>query len=165
VKPDLEEAVTLAVTVFQEHAGADDDRIERELLARGVDPALAVRLIQFLPIAFCRVFLRLQGVKFPDHYIVMGPRGVHVGTYPIDQEPVYVHATAAAERELEAGRGGAPFLAVAGRSAAFNAVMKLVQDGSALDGIMCSPPILQAQPEDAPTPERAGWRWPWQRGK
>ena len=164
LEPDIEAAVALAVTLFQEHPGADDNQIEGELVARGVEPGLATRLIQFLPIAFCRVLLRPQGVRFPDHYVVMGPGGTLVGEYPLEQEPVYVQATVAARREVEAGRGGEPFLSIAGRSAAFHSVMDLVRNGSRLDKILCSPPILQAPATSgSQAAARDGWRWPWQR--
>lgn len=165
------EAVARAVAAFQSQPGADDDQIARVLEGGGLSELLATRLIQFLPIAFARVLLMPQGVQFPDLYRVMGPKGVYLGDYPLSEEPIFTEALAAARREIEAGRGGAPYLAIAGRSGGYKAVMELVGKGSNIDGIVCSPPILMSDERtwqrDAfavQAPRKAWWqRWPGKR--
>jgi hypothetical protein len=165
------EAVARAVAAFQAHPGADDDTIHAALKAGGFSELLSTRLLQLLPIAFCRVLLSPQGVKFPDLYRVMGPKGVHLGDFPLSEEPIFTEALAAARREIEAGRGGAPYLAIAGRSGGFKAVMELVGKGSNIDGIVCAAPILMCDEHtwqrDAfavEAPRKAWWqRWPGKR--
>lgn len=162
-----EDAVRQGVAVFQAHPGADDDTIAAELEAGGLSEAMATRVIQMLPIAFCRVLLTPQGVRFPEYYSVMGPKGVHVGNFLLAEEPIFAAALRVAQQEMEAGRGGAPYLAIAGRSGGFKAVMKLANEGSQLSGILCAPPILMSDRRSwepdlfAGEPARQPWwkRW------
>lgn len=153
---EISTAVRTAVEVFQSHPQLDDDGIADLLEKRGIRGPLTTRLIQFLPIAFCRVLFTPRGVRFPGHYVIMTPDGKHGGEFQIEDEPVYVAARQAAQEEWDAGRGGEPFLAIAGRSGSYKAIMQLAQDGSAFDKILCSPPILMSG-----EPEKPWWRKLW----
>jgi len=153
---DITAAVRTAIEVFQSHPELDDDGIADLLEKKGITEPLTTRLIQFLPIGFCRVFFSPQGVRFPGHYVVMTPDGKHGGEFQIEHEPIYVAARQAAQEEWNAGRGGRPFLAIAARSGSYKAIMQLAQDGSSLDKILCSPPILMSN-----EPQKPWWRKLW----
>jgi hypothetical protein len=150
---DVTAAVRTAVEIFQSHPDLDDDGIADHLEKQGISEPLTTRLIQFLPIAFCRVFFAPQGVRFPGHYVVMTPHGKHAGEFQMEDEPVYVAARQAAQENWDAGGDTRPFLALAARSASFAAIMKLSKGGASLDKILCSPPILVGG-----EPKKPWWR-------
>jgi hypothetical protein len=150
VSTEIADAVAQAVAVFQAHPAADDETIDAALRARGIDERLVVRLIQFLPSAFCRVLLAPQGVRFRGQYVVMGPRGKDLGTYELADEPVFVEATIAARRELETEHGRQTFPAIAWRSSECKAVYSLVEQGEPLEAIICAALILHGMGDDYP---------------
>ncbi len=89
---ELTESVEIAVVLFQSDPAADDQAILRDLANCGVDEATAVRLVQFVPIAFTRFMYRASGVRFADHYVVLGGGGQPAAQRPIAEEPALVLA-------------------------------------------------------------------------
>ena len=152
-----QETVTAAVAAFHAHPNADDDAIAEQLSTLGVPDAEATKLIQFVPIAFCRFVMRPSGVKFAPHYVLMDSKGRIVGQHPLDAEPVFTEALAFCDIYLAEGHDPALIVAVAARSAGYQAVMKLLADGARPQAILTSPPIMQA-----PDPPKPKW-WPFRR--
>ena len=53
-----------AVAIFREFPNSSDEEILRKLVATGCDRLMAARLIEFVPMAYCRVLLADSGVRF-----------------------------------------------------------------------------------------------------
>jgi hypothetical protein len=49
--------VTEAVAIFREFPNVSDEEILRKLVAMGVERAIAARLVEFVPMAYCRLLL------------------------------------------------------------------------------------------------------------
>jgi hypothetical protein len=78
------------------------DEIEDTLVARGVSPEAAERLVLLIPSAFAREYFEPSGIEFPDHFLVGSP-----GNYterPYDAEPFHGAARELARRWLSESR-------------------------------------------------------------
>ena len=87
----------------------------------GVKRELAARLVEFLPMAYCRVLLAGSGVQFSDSV-----RHASQTNHPA-REPNMAAAYEFARTEVARGIDRAELLAVAGRSAEFHALKQLAQ--------------------------------------
>jgi hypothetical protein len=141
--PELHEAVALAVAALQAPVQAEDEEIIRALTAQGVEERRAVRLVQFVPIAFCRFVFRGSGVQFADDYVVLGPDGQPAAQLPLAEDEVFREATAHCEAAAAAGQGAPYFLPVAARSGGFRAIQELMQKGARPEDIRTVPPVIR----------------------
>ena len=57
-----------AVAMFREFPNAPDEEILRRLVATGCQRVMAARLVEFVPMAYCRVLLADSGVRFSDSF-------------------------------------------------------------------------------------------------
>src|SRR5262249_34402512 len=97
---------------------------------------------------YCRVVLADSGVGFSD----MFHRKLPDGTFQeqaLSAEPLWNAATAFARAEIESGVARKGLLALAARSAEFNAANQLLQQCSKLKDIRFTP-VLFPWPEDGP---------------
>lgn len=136
------EAVEIAVVLLGSNPTADDWDVLRDLVNCGVDEATAVRLVQFVPIAFTRFLYRNSGVRFAENYVVLGPDGQPRAERPLADEPVYREAWAYCEAHAVAGAAD-DIHPVAARSGGYWAIEELRRQGLGLSGMMTSPPILR----------------------
>jgi hypothetical protein len=136
-----QEAVEIAIALLQAGPTADDAVILRDIVNCGVDEATAVRLVQFVPIAFTRFLYRDSGVRFAVNYVVLGPNGQPVAERPVGAEPAFREAWAYCERAA-GGVAEESFVPVAARSGGYRALQELLEKGLGLRGVITSPPIL-----------------------
>jgi hypothetical protein len=80
----------------------DMDEIEAELLSQGCSPALAERLLLFIPSAFAAEHYESEGIPFSAKFLVGGPGRIRERKYA--DEPVYLEARQLARRWLQEGR-------------------------------------------------------------
>jgi hypothetical protein len=138
----LDGAVRLAVTTLLSQADLDDEEVMRFRVQQGIEESQARRLVQFIPIVFCRFVFRGSGVQFAENYVILGPDGQPKATLPIRDDPVFQQATAFCEGATAGGQGGAYFLPVAARSGGFKAVQELLQKGARPEDIRTGPPMI-----------------------
>jgi len=131
--------VTDAVALFRTSPEFDDVAAFKALLNRGVSRQLAARLVEFVPMAYCRVLLRDVGVQFPDSFRRAGERSE---ARPLASEPVWEAAYALAISEVERGVRSPDVLMVAARSAEFQAVDALLNRGSKAKDVVLTVPVL-----------------------
>ena len=147
----LNEIISQAVTVLRGSQSLDDDRAYHALVETGIAPHLAARLIEFLPIAYCRLILANSGAQFPDTF----RRGLADGSFEeraLSLEPVWSAAVAYAREEAARGVSHQDLLAIAGRSAEFDAANQLLNRGSKLENVVFTPTLLvwsENGPEDS----------------
>ena len=66
---NVNEAIARALTIFRESPELDDEGAFRALIDRGVERSIAARIVEFLPIAYCRVLLLNSGVQFSNSFV------------------------------------------------------------------------------------------------
>jgi hypothetical protein len=126
-----------------------DGEIHRTLVADGIEPAVAARLVEFLPMAYCRLLLERSGARFSDMYRRRLNDGQISAEKPLSSEPLWNAVLAFARDEVGRGIPPADLLAVAGRSAEFDVANQLLNRGSKLKDIAFVPVVLK-WPEEGP---------------
>jgi hypothetical protein len=134
-----------AVAVFREFPNASDEDILGKLLKAGVDRSTASRLVEFLPMAYCRVVLADSGVKFCERFQRKLADGQLSAERPLDSDPLWAATLSFAWAEKRSGVSGESLLVVAARSAEFDAVNQLANRGTKLDDIVLTPTLFQRQ--------------------
>jgi hypothetical protein len=141
---NLKDAVDLAVGLIHAIPTCDDSTILDGLAGSGVDRHTAIRIVQFVQIAFTRFLFRDRGVRFADQYAIMAPGGQVLDYKPIAAEPAFRQAWAHCERVAADGLQEDYFTPIAARSGGYRSLMEMVHKGLNLNGVITSPPILTA---------------------
>jgi hypothetical protein len=138
----MNEIISKAVVIFRALRSADDEELYRSLVQAGIEPPVASRLIEFLPMAYCRLILAASGARFPNVFRRLLADGTSEER-PLSSEPVWNAAVAFAESESERGVAAKDLLVVAARSAEFHAANQLLQGGAKLENLAFEPTILE----------------------
>jgi hypothetical protein len=144
----MNEQISRAVSLFRSSRTLGDEAIYQKLVAEGVESRLAARLVEFLPIAYGRFLLERSGPRFSEYFqrrLLSGPSEELL----LSSEPVWNAAVAFARTEAIQGVLAQDFLAVAGRSAEFQAANQLLNQGSKLQDLVFTPYVL-LWPEGGP---------------
>jgi hypothetical protein len=145
----VRDAILLAIPVFEADPRAGPTETRAALEAAGIPADLAAEVVDFLPIALARALLDGTGVRFADHYVRQTALGRVIGTKPLADEPVFREGLSIA-CEVSAHGGGA-FLAVAARSAEYQAVSRALDGGARAEDLECHPPVMIAGHDDRRT--------------
>jgi hypothetical protein len=86
--------------------------------------------------------LRRCGVRFSDTYRRKLPDGQVSAEQPLSSEPLWGPALAFGRAEIERNVTSEDLLAVAGRSAEFDAVNQMLKKGSNLKDVVLTPALL-----------------------
>lgn len=160
----MDRQISEAVALFRNSPMLGDDELFEMLVLRGTGRNLAARLVEFVPMVYCRILFQGSGATFPTIYHRLesdGTRSVH----EFSGEPVWHAAVDYAKKEVEAGRTEADIRAVAQRGAEYRTASQLLEKGSALQNIAFAP-VVFTWPEEGPSgvaarePQRAKW-WPF----
>ncbi|MGA2347653.1 MAG: hypothetical protein ABSF93_16695 [Candidatus Sulfotelmatobacter sp.] len=144
----MNDLIAKAVAAFRDSPSSGDLEIYRKLTAGGLESALAARLVEFLPMAYCHELLVHSGVRFATTFQRRLANGKNSSERLLSSEPVWRAAMLFARDEVERGVSKIDFLAIAGRSAEFQVVNKLLNSGSKLSDLALTPTLL-TWPEDA----------------
>jgi|ERR1700722_3116181 hypothetical protein len=143
---NVNEAIARALTIFRESPELDDEGAFRALIDRGVERSIAARIVEFLPIAYCRVLLLNSGVQFSNSFVrAASPLKIQ----SLSSEPLWIFFLASAESELRGGTARREMLMVAGRSAEFQAINQMLDKGAELKNVAL-PTISLLWPESGP---------------
>lgn len=142
----MNEAIATALTIFRNSPDLDDESVFRALVHKGVERSLAARIVEFLPIAYCRVLLRKSGVQFSNSFIRVGSP---LETQSLSSIPLWSSLVAYAESEPGRGATSQQILMVAGRSAEFQAINEMLDTKAELKNLVLTP-IRLPWPEDGP---------------
>src|SRR6266567_3989469 len=108
----METAIAKVVAVFRQFPERDDNEVLETLIGGGMDPNLAARMVEFVPMAYCRFVL--DGVKFPDTFERQREDGSRTPPRLFRSEPVWNAALDFARSEIQQGLSLDDKLRVAG---------------------------------------------------
>jgi hypothetical protein len=145
----MELQIEKAAALFRCSRCLRDDEIFEMFLLSGMERRLAARLVELLPMAYCRIVLGCRGVRFADTYRRILPSGGISEERELSSEPVWGAVVAHAEKEVQAGIAESEILVIAVHSAEYKAATELLQKGSNLEDIVFTPAIFKWQ-EDGP---------------
>jgi hypothetical protein len=129
----MDDSIALVVDLFRRFQNLDDDQILTRLCEEGMDNDLAQRLLTFIPMVYVRILLEKSPVQFPDMYEVDFSQEDRRETRRLSDEPSWLPIFAYARAETSRGISSGDLLAVAGRSAEFDAINKALNAGCELE--------------------------------
>jgi hypothetical protein len=142
----VNEAIAAALTILRESPELDDESVFRALVDQGVERSLAARIVEFLPVAYCRVLLAKSGVRFSNSFVrAASPLKLQ----SLSSESVWIPFLAYAESEIREGAASREILIVAGRSAEFQAINQMLEKKAELKNLVLTP-ISLPWPENGP---------------
>jgi len=144
----MTEAISKAIVTLRSSPSLNDEGAYRALVRQGIKSWVAARLVEFLPMAYCRLVLRASGARFTDTFQRRGQDGT-LKEQPLWSEPVWQAVMEFARAEVQHGVSAQDLLSVAGRSAEFRAANELLNKGSKLENIAFTVPLLN-WPEQGP---------------
>ena len=147
---DFNTSISKAIYIFRRSSDASDVDVYNALVASGEEGQNAARIVEFLPIVYCRLILVSKGVKFADTFRRTLSEGQLSADKPLSSEPLWKACVAFANTEVRSGVSGKELLVIAARSAEFDAVNRLLNGGSKLEQITLLPPVLM-WPEHGPS--------------
>jgi len=139
----MNQVIAEAVAVFREFPKESDVEILSRLVEMGCERVMAARLVEFIPMAYCRVLLADSGVTFSDSFRRKLSDGSLSANRLLEEEPLWAEVLSFAKEERRAGVSGEALLVVAARSAEFDAVNQLANRGSRLEHLVMKPIIFQ----------------------
>jgi hypothetical protein len=138
----LRDKIEAAVKIFMSHPSAGQDELLSLLEAAGFAPEEAWRIFQFVPMAFCHVVLKHDGISFPSGYISMSfSRGPQVQR-ELKDEPIFQAGMEHAEELVASGYSRAQLLPVFRISAEYATLSKLKNPDGSFRGLCLVKPIL-----------------------
>jgi hypothetical protein len=132
----MNDDIRRAVDALRNSPDLDDVNVYKILLTDGVEGRLAARLVEFEPMAYCRLLLAKSGAKFSDNYRRKHLDGTISPQAQFSNERLWNEVTEFAQSEIENGIDGRDLAVVAGRSAEFEVANRLIRDGSKLQDIL-----------------------------
>ena len=128
--------------IFREFPNSTDDELHAALVKAGIESEVASQLLEFIPMAYTRLMLAPKGARFSNFVRVILPDG-RIADRLLSEDPIWGAIVRFAEAEADSGIRGADILAVAGRSAEFDAANRLLQQGSKLENLSFDPPLIR----------------------
>jgi hypothetical protein len=141
--------ISTAVRILRESPDSSDEEIFVALVRAGIERKDAARLVEFLPIAYCRLLLGSSGVCFSDTFQRRTPGGDTSAELPLTSESIWVEISDFAKAEVHHGVPRDEWLALAGRSAEFAVINQLLNQGAKLTNVALTP-VLLSWPENGP---------------
>jgi hypothetical protein len=136
------EAIAQAVALLRSRMDLGEVAIYRELAAHGVERPTAARLVEFLPMVYCRLIFAKYELRFPETYRRALSDGTYSPSVSLSSDALWNESKKFAEAEIKSGVLGQDLLAIAGRSAEFDAANKLLNSGRKLENIKFTEPVL-----------------------
>jgi hypothetical protein len=142
--------ISRAVAIFRESPSASDEEICRRIVSTGIESGIAARLVELLPMAYCRSILTDSGTRFSDRFQRKQADGSLAPERLLATEPLWEAALTFAIAEKQCGTSGKDRLAIAVHSAEFDAANQLLNRGAKPANLVLTTPVFQ-WPESGPT--------------
>ena len=149
-------AVELAVPVFHAHKNSTWKTLGEALQEAGIPKTISNRLLEFMPLAFARVFLDGLGIEFGDYYVRFDSKTNRKISKKLVDEPVYRESFAFASSLIAEQKGGDELISIVSRSSEFVAMNKAMNDGSRPEDLVSLPPVLLWDEETENQTDAAG---------
>lgn len=121
---------------------ADDEEVATHLKKQGLSEAQATKLIQFVPIAFTRFYLRESGVQFSKYYTLLDAKGQPKSHHLVAEAPAFNEAWQFCEELVAQKRDLEIIHPIAARSGGYQSLVKLQNEGKELNGMITGPPMM-----------------------
>lgn len=145
----MREVVARAVAVIRNSPELSDTDVYRKLVAERIERKTAARLVEFVPMVYARLILAKSGMVFSGKYRRALPDGKFSPEARFSNEPIWTEAMRFAQAEIDRGVTPPDLLALAGRSAEFQALNQLLNRGSKLENVGFDIPTFR-WPEEGP---------------
>jgi hypothetical protein len=145
---EAKEAIEAALPVFEKHKNSEDDVVEQALKSAGIPSQTAVRLVEFMPLAFGRVFMDGMGITFEENYIRLNRKTKQEKRGKLADEKFYTESLSFARQIVGQQTYSKAFQAVALRSAEVNAVNNALNNGSKPENLVLSSPVFLWEEEN-----------------
>lgn len=146
---NVQEAIKIAMSIFAENNG-NWELSEKALRNCDIPLPLAEKILEFMPLAFGRAFMKDLGVMFKDEYV----RYVHSDNKIVEKyrvrlidEPVFRESLKIASSMVSKRIAGEDFQAIAFTSAEFRIVNEMMNKGSEPQNLVLTEPYLQWREE------------------
>jgi len=151
---NITKAIKIALPTFVKYREEGEETIRKALIKAGIPEELSCQLVEFLPIAFGRVFLKNMPVDLSDEYIryvFADGEFVEKERKKLSSHPVFTEAKNIALSMAKKNRWalfksskGEQFETIAKWSAEVKAISYLmIEKGSKPENIVLTPPSLQ----------------------
>jgi len=140
----MNESIGRADSLLRRWQNLEDDALVEMLVTNGFEPAVALRLVAFLPMAYFRVMMQHTGAQLPDAFEEQMPDG-SVVTRALSSEPVWIPCLEFARTDAVSGISSQDFFAIAGRSAECDAANQALNAGNKLGDLVFTPCLVDLQ--------------------
>ena len=137
----MEDTIARTVPILRDSPNLSDESIYHKLLEAGIEQQLAARLVELLPIAYCRVTMSNSGIRFSKTFRRKLADG-SVQEREFSSEPVWDAANRFARAEIAKGVPRKDLLNIAARSAEFHAINQLLNQGSKMTNVRLTAPLF-----------------------
>jgi hypothetical protein len=137
----MRESIAKVVYLFRNSPELDDDEVFERLIAEGIERRLAASLLTLLPMVYVRIMLEKSKVRFAEFYEQQLPSGGSEKRQ-LSSEPAWEPSNEFARAEISRGISKQDLLNVAGRSAEFDALNRLLNHGHKLDTASMTPCLV-----------------------
>ncbi|WP_031496170.1 hypothetical protein [Bryobacter aggregatus] len=138
-----------AVRLLREFPSLNDENLLEILVQQGIEKRLAARLVEFIPMVYCRILFGGSGATFPSVYHRLLADG-KLREHELSSDLVWTEITEFARREVENGKAETDIRAIAQYGAEYRAASQLIEKGSAFRNIAFTPMVFN-WPEDGPS--------------
>ena len=132
---------------FLHEPRSEDATAYEKLCEAGLATNEAEEGVAFVPMAFARTLLEPEGVTFPAYYLLVNRDTGRTRRYKLEDQPVYCAARQMSKGLPSGENKRRIFEVVAGRSAEFNAVNRLLEQGSQVKDISLVPTAVLTKQE------------------
>ena len=137
---EIRQVIERALRFFPEHKQSSNEELVDALVSGGIAEEIAWKILTFTPLAFCRVMFKSSGIHFSATYIQRKNLNLEEEKY-FNDELFFGESITIAESKV-GGTSGDYWLSIAGRSAEFQAINSLLIQGSRLENIRLTKPIV-----------------------
>lgn len=138
---EIRDAIKIALPIFAENKNSEWDFLYESLDKSNIPQKLIDRLLEFMPLAYGRVFLDGMGVKFEDYYVRYNPETKQEMRENLADNIVFKECLESAKNIVVTK--SEVFTTVALRSAEVSVVNDALKAGSNPVDLVLAPPYLQ----------------------
>jgi hypothetical protein len=150
---NMRQIIAAVVQVFRDNPNLADNDILKRVIDSGVENSLAVQAVALLPIAYGRVMLSDEQVRFSGTYVCLGEDGKNQRTGRLSSLPVWAEAIDFARHD------GNSFLPIASRSSEMRVCNEALKNGKKLANLVCSPPVFLWPVDSLSKSSRPWWQF------
>lgn len=142
---EIRKAIEKAISIITENTEADLDELAVKISSADIPEQLTDKILEFVPLAFGRVYMRDWGTNFKDEYVryvLEDGKPVEKQRRKLTNEPVYCEAIKIANKLNSKWKRNKTFELVAFMSSEFLGINELMNKGAKPQDIVLTNPYL-----------------------